>query len=256
MPIKLLCAALLDLIPAAALLLGNGATADESVLDSAPAPESLSASELSSLTRIKWQCTEQPALRVVVNAQGILASEMQSAKTAQPVQIHAIKLEPDDSGTYIPAKLISTENDLASPAANWSPDNSITTSDGRLRLDLTDKYVFLAKNEFGNQTLFRHFDCETAGKNAPIHYQCEPDFDLWVRFTKARSGASDPTVDKQINKEDSAVIQYTGGQIELPQAVSGSGARYARADSVFWIKGSSATFTLAGDEEHRCQAED
>ncbi|EIC20800.1 MliC family protein [Thiorhodovibrio frisius] len=250
MPIKGFRTALLGLIPTAVLLISADTIAGES------ASKSTSASELPSPTRIKWQCTEQPAMLVVVNAQGALANETQGAKTSHPVQIHAIKLEPTASGPQIPAKLISTDSDLAAPAATWSPGNSVITSDGHLRLDLTDKHAFLATNEFGNQTLFRRFNCGTAGKNAPVHYQCGPDFDLWVSFTTPGDGASDASTDKKTAKQDSAMVQYPGGQIELPQDSSGPGARYAQADSSLLIQGDSATFTLDGGEEHRCQVED
>lgn len=222
-------------------------------------------SDTPSLNRLKWQCTEQPATRVVVNAQGQLASELQPASISKPVQVHAIVLDPTASGPKIPTRLISTVSDLVAPAANWSPKNDITSHNGRIRLDLTDNRTYLVTNAFGNQSLFRRFDCQTAGKEAPIHYDCGPDFDLWISFnqpddaltdassTKADTGdgGGDPGAD-----HDSASIHYPGGHIELPRARSGSGARYAQADSILWIKGDSATFTLAGDEEHRCQVDD
>ncbi|WPL12458.1 MULTISPECIES: MliC family protein [Thiorhodovibrio] len=258
--------ALLGLIPVAMLLIATPVSADQSAGESADKSEAGTASHGN--TRIKWQCTEQSATRVVVNAQGTLASETQPAKTTQPIQIHAIKLDPTASGPRIPARLISTDSDLAAPSATWSPGNSVTASDGRLRLDLTDNKVFLASAQFGNQAVFRRFDCDTAGKNAPIHYQCGPEFDLWVDFVKAPDNASD-TADSASDsaaesssksKSDSAqvraVIHYRGGKMTLSQSRSGSGARYADGDSSLLIKGDSATFTPDGDEAHSCQVDD
>lgn len=256
------------------------------------AVESASATDSRAKTRIKWQCTEHSATRVVVDAEGRLASETQPARTTKPVQLHAIKLDPTTTGAEIPARVISTDRELAAPAAAWSPGNSVTTRDGRLRLDLTDNEAFLASPQLGNQALFRRFSCQTAGENAPIHYQCGPDFDLWVAFTKAsdapanaagtvdspskrpqgslsdrdrsdtdrsdteRSDTERSDTDSPGTGQDQAAIQYPGGSITLPRSRSGSGARYAKGDTSLWIKGDSATFTLEGDEPHTCQVDD
>lgn len=197
-------------------------------------------------TRLKWQCTEHEATRVVVNAAGELAREQEPASAQQPVQVRAIKLDPTAEGAEIPTRIISTEAGISADDASWNPGNGITSQDGRLRLDPTSQSLFLLTADFGNQALFRRFSCQDAGKDAPVHYQCGADFQLWVDFAKA-------TDDQEPAR---AKIQYPGGQLTLPQVRSGSGARYASADSLLWIKGDSASFTLAGGSEHRCQVDD
>jgi len=242
MPAKHLSIARGSLLAIIALFAGACAAADSS--------------NAGSPTRVKWQCTEQPATLVVVNAKGELASETRAAKNPDPVPLHAIKIAPTASGPGMPARVISTDQDLLAPAATWLPGNSVTSDNGALRLDLADRHAFLASNQFGNQTLFRRFDCATAGKEAPVHYRCGADFDLWISFRAAGDDAQESDSSKQATSNDSAIIQYPGGQIALPRARSGSGARYARADSSLWIKGDAARFSLAGGEEHRCQIDD
>jgi membrane-bound inhibitor of C-type lysozyme len=206
-------------------------------------------------TRLKWQCTEQQSRLVVVNGQGELASETKPAGQDDPVQIHAIPLDSAANGASIPTRVISNAPALSAASARWSPGNAITSSDGHLRLDLTENKAFLLADAFGNQALFRRFDCHTADDKAPMHYQCGPDFDLWVEFRATSENKADTSAAEH-PELNSVHIQYPGGAIALPQARSGSGARYAEADSSFWIKGDSATFSLGGDPPHACQLSD
>lgn len=189
---------------------------------------------------LRFDCSEQTGLRVVVGADGQLASETVPAPDAQPATVHVINLQHRTAGPSIPARIDSSEEALAASAAIWQPGNSVGTEDGRLRLDLTDGQLYLVSPQLGNQAHFRRFAC-IAAKQDPnrVHYQCEPGFELRVSFVTGADGHS-------------ANIHYTGGALDLPQVRAASGARYQRDGNELWTKGDEALFQLAGSEQHRC----
>jgi membrane-bound inhibitor of C-type lysozyme len=53
--------------------------------------------------------------------------------------------------------------------------------------------------------------------------------------------------------ESQAVVRLPGGEVSLPRARSGSGARYADNGTELWIKGDEALLTLTGSEQMRCR---
>ena len=193
---------------------------------------------------LRFDCSEQAGLRVVVGADGQLASEAMPTAASEPVTVHVINLQHRTSGPAIPARIDSSDDSLTASTATWQPGNSISADDGRLRLDLTDRNLYLVTPELGNQAHFRRFTCTTAKPDPNrAHYQCEPGFELRISFVTGADGKS-------------ANIQYTGGVLDLPQVRSGSGARYQRDDNELWIKGDEALFQLAGSEQHRCSIAD
>lgn len=46
--------------------------------------------------------------------------------------------------------------------------------------------------------------------------------------------------------EGAAILYLPGGLLELPQAVSASGARYTDGQTTFWIKGDNACMEING----------
>jgi len=46
--------------------------------------------------------------------------------------------------------------------------------------------------------------------------------------------------------EDAAILYFPDGPLELPQAISGSGARYTDGETTFWIKGDDARLEFTG----------
>lgn len=46
--------------------------------------------------------------------------------------------------------------------------------------------------------------------------------------------------------EGAAILFFPDGPLELPQAVSGSGARYTDGETTFWIKGDDARLEMTG----------
>lgn len=46
--------------------------------------------------------------------------------------------------------------------------------------------------------------------------------------------------------EDAAILYLPDGPLVLPQAVSGSGARYTDGETTFWIKGDNAYMEING----------
>jgi len=193
---------------------------------------------------LRFDCSEQGGLRVVVGADGQLASEATPASVPDPVTVRVINLQHRTSGPAIPARIDSSDDSLTASTATWQPGNSVSADDGRLRLDLTDRNLYLVTPELGNQAHFRRFTCAAAAQDPnQSHYQCEPGFELRIDFVTGADGQS-------------ANIHYTGGELDLPQVRSGSGARYQRDDNELWIKGDEALFQLAGSEQHRCSIAD
>ncbi|MFP4482761.1 MAG: MliC family protein [Thermovirgaceae bacterium] len=46
--------------------------------------------------------------------------------------------------------------------------------------------------------------------------------------------------------EDAAILYFPDGPLELPRAISGSGARYTDGETTFWIKGDDARLEFTG----------
>jgi membrane-bound inhibitor of C-type lysozyme len=195
-------------------------------------------------SELRFDCIEQAGLRVVVGANGQMASEATPASGPDPVPVHVINLQHRTSGPAIPARIDSSDDNLTASTATWQPGNSVSADDGRLRLDLINRSLYLVTPELGNQAHFRRFSCTAAAQDLnQTHYQCEPGFQLWISFVTGSDGKS-------------ANVRYTGGELDLPQVRSGSGARYQRDDNELWIKGDEALFQLAGSEQHRCSVAD
>lgn len=193
---------------------------------------------------LRFDCSELAGLRVVFGADGQLASEAQPAAASEPVTVTVINLQHRTSGPAIPARIDSSDDSLTERSATWQPGNSVRADDGRLRLDLTDRSLYLVTPELGNQAHFRRFSCAAAAQDPnQTHYQCEPGFQLRISVVTGADGKS-------------ANIQYTGGVLDLPQVRAGSGERYQRDDNELWIKGDEALFQLAGSEQHRCSVAD
>jgi membrane-bound inhibitor of C-type lysozyme len=192
-------------------------------------------------TELRFDCSEQPATRIVVGGDGEIASETVPPATEQAVPVKVVNLQHRSDGPNVPARIDSEAEALRAAAALWQPGNSVDAEHGRLRLDLTDGTLYLLQPKLGNQALFRRFACKAqTGAEKQTHYRCGPDFELWVNF-------SDPSTAK---------VRYTGGTLELPRVRSGSGARYASTGNEFWTKGDEALFQLSGSEQHRCQVAD
>ena len=193
---------------------------------------------------LRFDCNEQPGLRVIVGADGQLASETTPAAGPEPVTVHVINLQHRTSGPAIPARIDSSDEALNASTATWQPGNGVSTDDGRLRLDLTDRTLYLVTPELGNQAHFRRFSCAAAAQDPnQLYFQCEPGFQLRIGLVKGDDGQS-------------ANIHYTGGALDLPQVRSASGARYERDGNELWIKGDEAMFRLSGSEQHRCSVAD
>ncbi|MCF7991736.1 MAG: MliC family protein [Thiohalocapsa sp.] len=192
-------------------------------------------------TELRFACTEQPATRVVVGADGAVASETVPPAATQPMQIKVVNLQHRTEGPNMPARIDSDAEELSAETALWQPGNSVDADHGRLRLDLTDGTLYLLEPKLGSQALFRRFRCDTqTAADARTHYRCGADFELWVSF-------ADPST---------ANIRYSGGTLELPQVRAASGARYASEGNEFWTKGDEALFQLSGSEQRRCQVSD
>lgn len=54
---------------------------------------------------------------------------------------------------------------------------------------------------------------------------------------------------------DAAVLTFPDRELRLPQALSGSGARYSDGTTTFWIKGDEATLEIDGRTTSDCRAE-
>ena len=195
-------------------------------------------------SELRFDCSEQPGLRVVVGEDGQVASEATPASKPEPVTVHVINLQHRTSGPAIPARIDSSDDALAASTATWQPGNAVSTSDGRLRLDLTDRHLYLVTPELGNQAHFRRFACAAAAQDADrLHFQCEPGFELRISLANGDDGQS-------------ANVHYTGGALDLPRVPSASGTRYERDGNELWIKGDEAMFRLSGSEQHRCSIAD
>ncbi|MCX5570527.1 MliC family protein [Kaistia nematophila] len=68
-----------------------------------------------------------------------------------------------------------------------------------------------------------------------FQYECEDGTELTATFSPPEQahGVAD-------------LVFADGKKVALPQAVSADGGRYTKDDIEFWIKGSSATLTIAG----------
>ena len=75
-----------------------------------------------------------------------------------------------------------------------------------------------------------------------ITFRCERGVEIPVTFVIAADGSV-------------AVLTVEGRQIALPQAVSGSGARYAGAQYIWWTSGSGVTLAnlMEGGEDSPTQ---
>ncbi len=198
---------------------------------------------------LRFDCHEQPGLKVVVGADGRIASEAAPAATPSPVRIHIINLQHRTSGPEIPARIDSSDDTLTASTATWQPGNSVNADNGRLRLDLTDGNLYLVTPAFGNQAQFRRFTCAAASADSrQLHYRCEAGFELWIDPVKAKDGKAEDG--------KSAKIRYTGGHLNLPEVYSDSGTRYARDGNALWVKGDEALFQLSGSEQRRCTIAD
>lgn len=78
-----------------------------------------------------------------------------------------------------------------------------------------------------------------AGPN--VSYRCDDGSALNARF------------EATVNGDNAAILAMPGGDFVLPQAMSGSGARYARGPVSLWIKGQEALLET-GTSQRRCTA--
>ena len=83
---------------------------------------------------------------------------------------------------------------------------------------------------------------EPGPSTGPFAYSCD-GIDAGISASFIQAG--DPVV----------VLRWLDNARVLPQAISGSGARYEADDTQFWIKGPDATLTLAGTD-HVCHRDD
>jgi membrane-bound inhibitor of C-type lysozyme len=75
-----------------------------------------------------------------------------------------------------------------------------------------------------------------------IQYVCADNTPLTVTFTTEGSGPGKARL----------TIAGVSDDITLPQVLSADGARYARDDMEFWVKGNSARLTRAGTAATTC----
>ncbi|MBB4570812.1 MliC family protein [Rhizobium leucaenae] len=73
--------------------------------------------------------------------------------------------------------------------------------------------------------------CAFAQDHVGIVYRCDDGTTLTASF---------------MNSTKEALITTGGNSFRLPQAMSGSGARYTDGNVLFWIKGKDAQLELAG----------
>lgn len=81
--------------------------------------------------------------------------------------------------------------------------------------------------------------CAPASGPTPLPLRCE--------------GMADGSVAADLT---SAALRWPGLALDLPVAMSGSGARFADEDAEFWIKGSEARLTLPGAPARACRIGD
>ena len=83
---------------------------------------------------------------------------------------------------------------------------------------------------------------EEGGSTGPFAYVCD-GIDAGISAVFVQAG--DPLVS----------LKWRNSNVVLPIAESGSGSKYEQGDTVFWIKGDQATFTLDGTA-HACHQDD
>jgi putative lipoprotein len=71
-----------------------------------------------------------------------------------------------------------------------------------------------------------------------LQYRCEDGAQVAVAF---------------VEKDKRAFMQIDGKSIALPQRLSGSGARYAKAGVTFWIKGNEAQLKRPKSKWTQCK---
>ncbi len=108
--------------------------------------------------------------------------------------------------------------------------------EGKLKSSLCTSFFLLVTGCAANGASAADTDQQNGGAWSYV-YACENDFAFSVRFI-----------------EDSAVLVLDGQTVELPHAISASGARYAVGDVEFWGKGNSATLQTPTRRYEECEA--